>query len=178
MRDIDQWLAQYGESHRNPVNKAIHRVAVPIIAVDMIGFAHLMPTGAIGLPPLSWIAVGAALAFYARLSPRLALGMTLVALPALPLLDIGLAALGAMALPVLIAVFAGAWAAQFVGHALEGRKPSFFADLQFLLIGPLWLLADLYAHFGWWSQSLRSGDSSIVRGSHAHAAEGSPVHSQ
>jgi len=155
MRNIDQWLAEYGDGHRNPINKAIHRVAVPIITVDMIGFAHLVPTDAIGLPPLSWLAVAAALAFYARLSPRLALGMTVLALAMLPLLDAGLAALGSLALPVLIAVFAIAWAAQFVGHALEGVKPSFFADLQFLLIGPLWLLADLYAHLGLWSQPLR-----------------------
>lgn len=155
MRNIDQWLAEYGDSHRNPTNKAIHRVAVPIIAVDMIGFAHLVPMEAIGLPPLSWLAVAASLAFYARLSPRLALGMTLLALPMLPLLDAALAALGSMALPVLIAVFALAWFAQFIGHALEGKKPSFFADLQFLLIGPLWLLADVYAHLGLWSQPLR-----------------------
>lgn len=38
------------------------------------------------------------------------------------------------------AIFVVAWIAQFYGHHVEGKKPSFFADLQFLMIGPLWLL--------------------------------------
>jgi uncharacterized membrane protein YGL010W len=41
-----------------------------------------------------------------------------------------------------------AWAGQFVGHAIEGRKPSFFEDLKFLLVGPAWLLAAAYRRFG------------------------------
>jgi uncharacterized membrane protein YGL010W len=47
-----------------------------------------------------------------------------------------------------LAIFVAAWAGQFVGHKIEGRKPSFFKDLQFLLIGPVWLLADLYRRLG------------------------------
>ena len=46
--------------------------------------------------------------------------------------------------PALVAVFAVTWVAQFIGHAIEGKKPSFFEDVQFLLIGPIWLLADVY----------------------------------
>jgi len=45
------------------------------------------------------------------------------------------------------AIFVIAWIGQFVGHAVEGRRPSFFKDLQFLLIGPLWLLAAAYRRF-------------------------------
>ncbi|HEV2333773.1 MAG TPA: Mpo1-like protein, partial [Gammaproteobacteria bacterium] len=47
-----------------------------------------------------------------------------------------------------IAIFAGAWVGQFIGHKIEGKKPSFFKDLQFLLIGPVWLLADAYKRLG------------------------------
>ena len=56
--------------------------------------------------------------------------------------------LGAWALPALVVVFGVTWAAQFVGHALEGKKPSFFEDVQFLLIGPMWLLAAIYRRIG------------------------------
>jgi uncharacterized membrane protein YGL010W len=49
---------------------------------------------------------------------------------------------------VLVAVFVVTWTAQFVGHAIEGEKPSFFEDVQFLLIGPLWLLDDAYRRLG------------------------------
>jgi uncharacterized membrane protein YGL010W len=148
MRMLDEWLDAYGESHRHPVNKLIHRIAVPIIALDLLGFLHLVPTVAPIVPPASWVLVVLALGFYVRLSPALALGMLLLALPSMAALDVGLAALGPWALPALVAVFGGAWAAQFVGHALEGRKPSFFEDVQYLLIGPLWLLADAYRRLG------------------------------
>ena len=45
-------------------------------------------------------------------------------------------------------IFVVAWIGQFIGHKIEGKKPSFFEDLQFLLIGPMWLLADLYRRAG------------------------------
>jgi uncharacterized membrane protein YGL010W len=150
MRTIDEWLTTYGASHRNPVNKLIHRIAVPIIVLDALGFLHVVPTHAVAswLPPASWLLVVGALAFYARLSPALATGMLLLTLPAMALLDAGLAALGPYAVPALVAVFAVMWFAQFIGHAIEGAKPSFFEDVQFLLIGPLWLLADAYRRLG------------------------------
>ena len=45
-------------------------------------------------------------------------------------------------------VFVVAWIGQFVGHKIEGKKPSFFEDLQFLLIGPAWLMHFLYKKAG------------------------------
>ncbi|KTF36517.1 membrane protein, partial [Xanthomonas vesicatoria] len=58
---------------------------------------------------------------------------------------IGLAGLFATAL----SVFVLAWIAQFVGHKIEGRKPSFLTDLTYLLIGPIWVLAKVYRQLGW-----------------------------
>ena len=46
-----------------------------------------------------------------------------------------------------IIVFIFAWILQFLGHKIEGKKPSFFKDIQFLLIGPAWLLAFIYNSF-------------------------------
>ena len=48
-----------------------------------------------------------------------------------------------------IGVFVVAWIGQFVGHKIEGRKPSFLTDLTYLLIGPAWVLAKLYRKLGW-----------------------------
>jgi uncharacterized membrane protein YGL010W len=56
--------------------------------------------------------------------------------------------LGSRTLVVSIAVFVVAWAGQFIGHILEGRKPAFLEDVRSLLIGPAWLLADLYRRLG------------------------------
>lgn len=42
-------------------------------------------------------------------------------------------------------VFVIAWIGQFYGHNIEGQKPSFLKDLQFLLIGPAWVLENLFS---------------------------------
>jgi uncharacterized membrane protein YGL010W len=50
-------------------------------------------------------------------------------------------------LPVSLTVFVVAWIGQFIGHKIEGKKPSFFEDLRFLLIGPLFVLGFVYRRF-------------------------------
>jgi uncharacterized membrane protein YGL010W len=49
---------------------------------------------------------------------------------------------------IFTGLFVLAWIGQFVGHAIEGKRPSFFKDVQFLMIGPLWLAADVYRRLG------------------------------
>jgi len=49
---------------------------------------------------------------------------------------------------ICVLLFVAAWVGQFIGHAIEGKRPSFFKDVQFLMIGPLWLLADVYRRLG------------------------------
>jgi uncharacterized membrane protein YGL010W len=152
MRSIDQWLAEYGESHLHPTNKALHWVCVPVIVLSVFGFLRALPVpGAVaGLAPaLDWatLAAVAAVGYYLALSPALAAGMLLP----LAVAFLALGALDALPWPLwssCLALFVLAWAGQFVGHAIEGRRPSFFKDLQFLMIGPLWLLAALYRRLG------------------------------
>jgi uncharacterized membrane protein YGL010W len=152
MRSLEDWLTEYGDSHRNSTNKLLHVLCVPPIVLAVLGFLWSLPVpAALGGPrPLvNWasLAALAGLAYYATLSPRLALGM-------LPVLAAGLAlltALDRLAVPLwqtCLAVFVVAWIGQFVGHAVEGRRPSFFKDVQFLLIGPLWLLSFVFRRLG------------------------------
>jgi uncharacterized membrane protein YGL010W len=47
-----------------------------------------------------------------------------------------------------IGVFVVAWIAQFVGHHIEGRRPAFFTDLAYLLIGPAWIVAKIMRKLG------------------------------
>ena len=59
------------------------------------------------------------------------------------------AALGPTSLwQACLILFVVGWLFQFIGHKVEGKKPSFFEDLQFLLIGPAWLLAAIYRKLG------------------------------
>ncbi|MGZ3182707.1 MAG: Mpo1 family 2-hydroxy fatty acid dioxygenase [Telluria sp.] len=134
-RPIDSLLAQYGDSHRNPTNEIIHFICIPLIVFTLLGL----------LWAVHWaVAVAlsvAALLYYLKLSPPFALGMGLMAGAMLLLL----AALPPPAvLPLSLAVFVLAWIGQFIGHKIEGKKPSFFDDLRFLLIGPLFVLSFLY----------------------------------
>jgi len=152
MRSIDEWLTEYGQSHLHPVNKALHWLCVPPIVLSALGFLWSIPFPATGLAPssvLNWatVAITAGLGYYALLSPRLALGM----LPVMAVAVLLLRALATLPWPLwqsCLAIFIVAWIGQFIGHAIEGRRPSFFKDLQFLLIGPLWLLGDLYHRLG------------------------------
>ncbi len=153
MRTMQQWLDEYGESHRHPVNKRIHWICVPAILFSVLGLVWLVPVppeAAAAGPWVNWATLVTALAviYYLVLSPALAAGMAGIVL--LMLLVIAwLEAVIAFPLWMLFAaVFVVAWAGQFAGHRVEGRKPSFFKDVQFLLIGPAWLLADLYRHLG------------------------------
>jgi uncharacterized membrane protein YGL010W len=138
MRKIDELFARYGESHRDPANKAIHWVCVPLITWSVIALLwSWMPIAAYALIALS-------VAFYAWLSPVIAVGMLGVSAA----LVYPATLLGSSAPVAAIVVFAVAWIGQFVGHGIEGRKPSFLEDVKFLLIGPAWLLGDLYRRLG------------------------------
>lgn len=143
MKSIHTWLAEYGDSHQNPVNKRLHWLCVPPIVITVFGALRALPAGDALVNPAT-VTAALALAYYFALSWRLALGIVPLLMLVLWLVESSHAALGALHLPVMAAVFGLAWIGQFVGHRIEGRKPSFFKDLQFLMIGPLWLLADVY----------------------------------
>lgn len=130
-RRVDALLAHYAESHRDPRNEAIHCVAIPLIMVSLLGLLHALH------PWVAYAFVAASLVHYARLSALFLGLMAVISLAGLVMVR----ALGEQVLPVSIAVFVAAWIGQFVGHKLEGRKPSFFEDLQYLWIGPLFVLS-------------------------------------
>jgi uncharacterized membrane protein YGL010W len=151
-KSADDWLGEYGASHQHAANKAIHWICVPAIASSILAllWEAPVPWAASQSGWLNWatLLLVAALAFYVRLSPSLAVGMlvfSLMAMAAVAAYDRwGPTPLWQAAL----AAFFAAWAAQFIGHAIEGKKPSFLEDIQFLLIGPIWLLAFVYRRFG------------------------------
>lgn len=129
MKTITEWFDEYSESHQNKTNKAIHWACVPAILFAIIGIlAHFSAL-------LTALLLVLTLVFYARLDIVLAVAMTaLIAVMAwiIYLLPVGVG--------FYIGVFILAWIGQFYGHKVEGKKPSFFKDLQFLLIGPVWCM--------------------------------------
>ncbi len=137
-RKVDQLLAHYGESHRHPTNEVIHFVAIPLIMLSLLGLLFAIHP---------WVAYGfvaASMVYYLRLSLVFLLAMAAISAVGLALVH----AMGAQVLPISAAIFVGAWIAQFVGHKLEGKKPSFFEDLQYLWVGPLFVLSKLFGKLG------------------------------
>ncbi|HOV58788.1 MAG TPA: DUF962 domain-containing protein [Rhodanobacteraceae bacterium] len=149
--ELQRWLGSYSEDHRHPANIAIHWVCVPLILWTVIAALWTVPVPPwLGRPGL-WAGAGmfVALMFYLRLSRTLGYAM----LGVFVLLGLGseglYRALGAMPLLALAGgVFLVAWIAQFIGHHLEGKRPSFLTDLAYLLIGPAWLVAKLLRRLG------------------------------
>lgn len=149
MRKIDQLLTEYGESHQNHTNKLIHWICVPLIFLSIIGLIWSIPKGALsslgdmGAHALvNWATIGLALVllYYLMLSVPLFIGMLLVIVV---FVGIIYALDQVQAVPlwaISLFIFVVAWIGQFYGHKIEGKKPSFFKDLQFLLIGPAWLM--------------------------------------
>ena len=153
MRTANQWLDDYGDSHRNHTNKALHWICVPVIAWCVLGLLWSLPfPGSLrsAHAELNWgsVAVLAALVYYFVLSTRLALGAMVLLLAMLGSIDLVDRSSPVPLWSLCLFLFVIAWIGQFIGHAVEGRRPSFFKDVQFLMIGPLWLLADVYRRMG------------------------------
>lgn len=152
MRPVQTWLDEYGASHVNPTNKFLHWICVPLIVASLIGFLWALPVPdafARVSPLLNWgtLFVAAGIIYYFFLSVPLALGMLLAVVPLVAVLHWA----NGLSMPLWqlsAAVFVVAWIGQFIGHIFEGKRPSFFKDVQFLLIGPIWLLGFIYRRLG------------------------------
>lgn len=138
-RKVDRLLAHYGESHRHPTNEAIHMVAIPAIMLSIVGLLFALH------PWVAYAFVAASLVYYATLRSPAFLATMLVGTVALLAL---VHAMGGLVLPVSAVIFVVAWIFQFIGHKIEGRKPSFFEDIQYLWIGPLFVLSKVFERLG------------------------------
>ena len=138
-RRVDQLLAHYALSHQHPVNEAIHMVAIPVIMLSIVGLLYaLHPVAALAF-------MGASMVYYLRLSRPFLLTMGVLSAVMLTLIQV----MQERRLAICLALFVGGWIAQFIGHKLEGRKPSVFEDLQYLWVGPLFVLSRLFRRLGW-----------------------------
>lgn len=156
MKSIHTWFDEYGVSHQNNTNKLIHWLCVPLIFFSIIALLAAIPANFLKeMFPPAWqpythigtVVLAVGLLFYLRLSLPIFIGI--LAFSVLCLLAI--VALESLSLPLWassLIIFVAAWIGQFIGHKIEGKKPSFFQDLQFLLIGPAWILGFIYRKLG------------------------------
>ena len=146
MRKVDLLFAEYSKSHRNATNKLIHWICVPLIFWTILGFASLIPSphfcasyfGCVSI--ISFIVIALITFFYIRLSLLIAIVMAIIILIMEHFIYLTNISFGKQSWIVYLSVFVITWIFQLIGHKIEGQKPSFLKDLQFLLIGPIWLL--------------------------------------
>lgn len=157
-RPIDKYFDKYAESHQDHTNKLIHWICVPLIVFSLFGLIWSIPFPYLGFlgrynGSINWASflIAFAIYYYYRLSPVLSYAMLLV------LFVFWAAIIGLEKLEqagwyhmwqVCLTIFVLAWIGQFIGHKIEGEKPSFLDDLKFLLIGPLWLMHFIFKRAG------------------------------
>jgi uncharacterized membrane protein YGL010W len=147
MRQIEFLLNEYGESHKNKTNILIHAIAVPAIYFVTLGLLWSLPIpNFLAYFDITWahVFVIPTLYYYFRLSGPIGAAMTLLSI----LSFFGIKLLETLSTPVwqsCLVIFVIMWILQFVGHHVEGKKPSFMKDIKFLLIGPAW----------WWGHWLK-----------------------
>ncbi|NOT36403.1 MAG: DUF962 domain-containing protein [Saprospiraceae bacterium] len=155
MRKIDYLFNTYGESHQNVTNKLIHWFCIPAILFSLVGLLMLIPVPFI-VEENSWLNWGTIIMFlasiyYFSVSRMLMIGFILV-FGAIVYCNVKLNEIcihnSYSTWIVLLLIFIIAWIGQFIGHKIEGKKPSFLQDIQYLLIGPAWLLSFIYKKLG------------------------------
>ena len=157
MSKIELLLEEYGESHQNSFNKFMHWICVPAIVNSIVWLFWSIPNSPIiYLFPytdptyLNWALVITLLVlfYYFTLSQPIFFGMAAILTGFLVFTNFIERMQLAPTWKISLAIFVVAWVGQFIGHKIEGKKPSFFKDILFLLIGPLWLLSFIYKKVG------------------------------
>ncbi|MFI5390389.1 MAG: DUF962 domain-containing protein [Bacteriovoracales bacterium] len=145
MKKIDLWLSEYAKSHQNKTNEKIHWFCVPLITFSLLGLLWSIPTPELFIPVaylnFATLFCAFSLFFYLGLGFRVAF---FLAIPILFMLwIISILAKGDYLLPISSGIFILSWLVQFIGHKVEGKKPSFLKNILFFLVGPIWLLRNL-----------------------------------
>lgn len=151
-RPVDRWFANYSGDHVNETNQLIHVFAVPAILWTVVALLWCIPVFGTWVKSGMWAALAmfGAWMYYYKLSRPLGFGMLAIFIAMAWLTRWLESLLGLQNLFFLaVTVFVVAWIAQFIGHKIEGKKPSFLTDLTYLLIGPVWVLSKFYRKMGW-----------------------------
>ena len=158
MKTAEEWIEEYGVSHQNPTNKLIHWICVPLIMLSLLSLISIIPfpfknyellTVGDLVVKINWMTLFLAysILFYLRLSFSIVIGMLLIAILMIASIS-WIEFFDQTIWRLSLFIFIVSWIGQFVGHKIEGQKPSFFEDIQFLLIGPAWLLSFIYKKLG------------------------------
>lgn len=146
MKSLHAWLAEYGESHQNRTNIIIHKLCVPLIFISIYFMLFTIPFPLAKSMYLNWanVVYVLALVFYFKLNMKVGIGFLIFGFCLAFFAFLAWLMWFYTSSPAMFRysfiIFVLAWIGQFIGHKIEGKKPSFLKDLQFLLIGPIWVV--------------------------------------
>ncbi|MEO8386620.1 MAG: Mpo1-like protein [Betaproteobacteria bacterium] len=148
MRNLEQQITQYAAYHRDRRNVATHFVGVPMIVFSVV--LALVPWTVMGVN-VALIAVVIAAAYYLYLDIALGTAMLaflfffcyLTAVYFNARMDNSATVMG-----LAVLLFVVGWVIQFIGHKYEGMKPAFTDDIIGLVIGPLFVMTELFFALG------------------------------
>lgn len=162
MRELNSYIDEYSESHQNPVNILIHKICVPAIMFSLLGIIKALPVPASWPLWIDWslVFVVGAFIYYAMFKNlRVMIAVLVMVAPMLIILEL----LRPRFFVLSVVIFIVAWIGQFIGHKIEGKKPSFLKDLLFLLIGPIWTMHTLAQQMGLSLNIYSSNANGVVR---------------
>lgn len=144
MKTLTDHLAQYAAYHRDPRNLLSHFIGIPMIVLAVAALLSRpgMDVSGLWLSPVALVALASVL-FYLRLDLRFGALMGAVLLLCVWVGAQLAQQTTAIWLSAGVGLFVVGWIIQFVGHYYEGRKPAFVDDLTGLIIGPLFVAAEL-----------------------------------
>lgn len=148
---LQAWFSEYDQTHRHPMNRATHKVAIPLIVFHVVAMLGWLPLFTVEGHAITagHLAVVAGTIFYASVSPLYAVIMLVFTSGCLWIsqrMDAQLGPQAARTVIVGLAIFA--WVVQLAGHAVwEKKSPAFVRNMVQALIGPIYFLALLLGHW-------------------------------
>lgn len=160
---FERQMAMYATYHRDPRNRATHFIGIPAVIVAIM-VPRALGRFSVAGAEFSWAAVAAAIAFaiWLALDRPIGAATALFLVPALLIGEwIGASFKTATAWWIFTGLFVGGWIFQLWGHVFEGRRPAFLSNLFQALIGPMFLIAEIFFALGLRRQ-LRGRVESII----------------
>lgn len=152
MSEFQNLLSLYGEDHQNRINKLLHIPCVPLIYVTAVGLLWVVKLGDIWIGPIqlnaAMLVAPLVMLAYFKMNFKIAFGMTLKTLASFWFAHVLESVVGSRLWMIMLGINLVSWIIQFIGHAIEGKKPSSAKGVKFLLIGPAWVVAEVYKGIG------------------------------
>ncbi len=170
---FERQMAMYTTYHRDHRNRLTHFFGIPAIIVSLLVALALARIGVGGASVSMGLVVGiAAWVLWIVLDRPIGLAMGLFMIPSMAIAEWIAATQTTTTVWIVFGVlFVGGWALQLWGHVYEGRRPALLSNLFQALIGPMFLVAEVFFMLGW-RRDLKERVEQVIRETYPEFADG------